>query len=102
MVRQPITESAAVLDLDSEFDSTDADVARRFHPLYGDALSGAPRGHMTTRGLPFRLADEDSERRWLAIERSTSVDLGGVAATHLVLMLFCDAWRDWARSARNW
>ncbi len=94
MSQQMATGSATTLDLGVARWARDEDVSNVFDPLYRAALERAPSGRMVARGLPFQLASESSDRRWLLVDRPRRVDLGGVTATHLVVMGFCDAWHD--------
>lgn len=94
MSPQMVTEMASVVDLGPERNASDDDVASVFHPLYREALQRAPRGRISARGLPFDLADVGEDRAWLLVDRQVRIDLGGVEATHLVMLQFCDAWHD--------
>jgi hypothetical protein len=71
----------------------DAMTAAQLHPLYEAALRRFPRGPLVSRGLPFRPPGDGGPRRWLPIGSTMRIDLGGVRATWLVLLAFCDAWR---------
>ena len=94
MSQQSVTAMASAIDLTNAWSSTNKEVGRRFHAIYGPGLERAPHGNLISRGLPFQLADEGSERRWLFIDQARRVDLGGIEATHLILLHFCDAWRE--------
>jgi hypothetical protein len=89
-----VTQRATPPDLGTARSATGGEFPARCHPLYGPALSRAPAGRLASRGLPFALAEEGRARRWLALDRAIRIELGGVQATHLVLLAFCDAWRD--------
>ena len=73
---------------------SDDALASRLHPLYRDAVIGAPAGPLVSRGLPFHLLPTGPGARWLAVDRPLEVDLTGLEASHVVLLAFCDAWRD--------
>ncbi len=87
------TTLARPIDLGRAAHATDAELARRLHPRYADPLGRVEGGAVTYRGLPFALAEPEG-RRWLVADRALEVDCGGVLATSLVLLGFCDAWRD--------
>ncbi|HKZ92400.1 MAG TPA: hypothetical protein VJZ50_09690, partial [Candidatus Limnocylindrales bacterium] len=72
----------------------DATAADRLHPLYAAALRRFPRGPIVSRGLRFQPAGDGATRRWVLIDAPTRIHLDGASATWLVLLHFCDAWRD--------
>src|SRR5438105_423063 len=88
------TELARSLDLGSAWNAPDDRVAASFHVLYGPALRRVRGGDTVLRGLPFRLGSAGNEPRWLLIDKEVEIDLADADATHLVLLHFCDAWRD--------
>lgn len=92
-MRSRVTNLAQPLDIDTARNADDPGLARRLHPLYGQALCRAPSEDLVARGLPFRLASPGGPR-WLAVDGAVRIDLADTRATHLVLLAFCDAWRD--------
>lgn len=89
----PMTDRATPLDLGSAAHASDAQVAGRLHPRYSGPLGRVAGGLVVSRGLPFRLPSPP-ERRWLLVDRPLEVTTGGMTATWLVVLGFCDAWRD--------
>ena len=51
-------------------------------------------GALVSRGLPFEPPGKASGCRWIPIDRAVHADLADVDASFLVLLAFCDAWRD--------
>ena len=90
----PVTPWAQPLDLAGAHAVDDAEAAARLHPLYGAGLGRVPRGPIVSRGLPFLPPVGDPLRRWILIDGPNRIGLAGVRATWLVLLHFCDAWRD--------
>jgi hypothetical protein len=90
----PVTPLARPIRLAGAMAVTDAEAAARLHPLYEGGLQRVPRGAIVSRGLPFHPPGEDTSRRWVPLDESVRIDLEGVSATWLVLLHFCDAWRD--------
>ncbi len=87
------TPLARPIELGQAAHATDAQVAARLHPRYAAPLGRVERGQVVYRGLPFRLPT-GPDGRWLLVDRPLEVDAAGVRATWLVLLAFCDAWRD--------
>jgi hypothetical protein len=81
------------VDLTDVRHATDAQLAARLHPRYAGPLARVEGGDVAYRGLPFRLA-RASGRRWLLIDRRVELPVPDASATSLVLLAFCDAWRD--------
>jgi hypothetical protein len=94
MPTQRTSALARTIDLGDARSASDAQLGARLDPLYTAALGRAPGGMLVARGLPFQLADPGAERRWMVVDRPIRIEPGDVAATHLVLLHFCDAWRD--------
>jgi hypothetical protein len=92
---RPVTALATPIPIDAELAVDDDRAADGLHPLYRSALARFPRGAMTARGLPFLPAGGGSEPRWVVVDRPVRVDVAATSeASHLVLLGFCDAWRD--------
>ena len=89
------TPLATPVDLRRQRNTSDRELASRFHPGYRDAIGRLPAGGQVFRGLPFRFARATTERRWLLLDREVVVDLRATGpASHVVVAHFCDAWRD--------
>jgi hypothetical protein len=88
-----VTPLARAIELGGVPAVDDADLASRLHPLYAPAIARFEPGPLVSRGLPFT-PPEDFGRRWIAVDRPIRADLSGVEASYLVLLAFCDAWRD--------
>lgn len=95
-VRSPsATALARPVDLSSVWNASDADLAARFEPLYGQALARLPDGTCVFRGIPFELGTRAAGRRWILVDRELTIDLRGLGrASHLVVAHFSDSWRD--------
>lgn len=91
--RAPTTRLARPIDLGTARHATHAALAARLHPRYAGPVRRVDTGRVTYRGLPFDLGPSE-DRRWLLVDREIDVDCGGVHASWLVLLAFCDAWRD--------
>jgi hypothetical protein len=94
MPQRPATAHAVPVEPGPAWSLADAELTTRFHPLYASVIPRVQGGRMVSRGLPFVLPPDGTGPRWLAVDGRVEVDLGGIAATHLVLLAFCDAWRD--------
>jgi hypothetical protein len=92
----PVTDRATPIPIDPGLTVDDDLAAARLHQLYRSALARFPRGPIESRGLPFQPADGAAGGRWLLIDRPVRLEIGGAVgpASHLVLLGFCDAWRD--------
>jgi hypothetical protein len=90
----PVTPLASPVLLGDASVIDDATAAGLLHPIYEGALDRFPRGPLVARGLPFRPPGDGAPSRWLALTSATRIDLQAVRATWLVLLHFCDAWRD--------
>ena len=100
------TDLGRPVDLSSAWNASDADVARRFHPLYGQALGRLPAGDVVLRGLPFKLGAPDTrergqQARWLLVGDELTIDLDrtragrpGRGPGYLVIAHFSDSWRE--------
>ena len=89
-----VTPLARTVDVAGLPAADDATAATHLHPLYAQALARFPRGPLVSRGLPFEPPDDPSGRRWILVDGPIHLDLSGIEATHVVLLAFCDAWRD--------
>ena len=95
MTRPPrATDLATPVELRVARHATDDTLASALHPAYADAVRRLPDGHQVFRGIPFLFADASDRERWLLLDRDVTVDLGGVEASHVVIVHFCDTWRD--------
>ncbi|CAN5657613.1 hypothetical protein BH23CHL8_BH23CHL8_04340 [soil metagenome] len=72
----------------------DATLAAWLHPSYRDALTRLAHGGLVSRGIPFTPPGDGSAQRWMPVQEPVSIDLAGTTACWLVLLHFCDAWRD--------
>ena len=93
-VRAAVTPLAHPIDVGDAPAIEDSDLASRLHPLYGPAIARFQPGPLVSRGLPFEPSGGGSGPRWIAVDGRVDVDLSGVEASYLVLLAFCDAWRD--------
>ena len=105
----PATRLARPVNLGLSWNASDADVAGRFHPLYGQALERLPEGDSVLRGVPFKLGSRSAGKRWILVGDGLTVDLrrhsGGPGgdgpgqghvrgrASHLLVAHFADSWR---------
>jgi hypothetical protein len=99
------TDLGRPVDLSSAWNASDADLARRFHPLYGQALGRLPAGDVVLRGLPFALGapgtgEGGPRARWILVGDELTIDLGrtragrpGRGPGYLVIAHFSDSWR---------
>jgi hypothetical protein len=92
--RRPVTDLATPLALPGATRVDDAALAAWLHPPYRDALQRLPRGPLVSRGIPFRPPGDGAAERWVPVRGAVSLDLAGTSASWLVLLHFCDAWRD--------
>ncbi len=99
----PVTPLARPVDLSASWNGSDADLAARLGPGYGQALEGVPQGPAVLRGLPFELGTRSAGNRWIVVgdgltialgERSAAEGPAGAGPSHLVVAHFCDSWRD--------
>jgi hypothetical protein len=83
------------VDVSAAWNASDEELAERLHPLYRAALGRLPAGERVLRGLPFRLGSPFAGRRWIVVDRPTTIDLSGTPpASHVVVAHFCDARHD--------
>src|SRR3954462_4717421 len=89
------TPLARSVQIDGVRNASDADVAARFHPLVAAAVARLPSGDQVFHGLPFQLGSASSAERWILIDRPVTIDLPPAAtASHLIVALLVDTWRD--------
>ena len=89
------TPLARAVDLGPSRNATDHQVAARFQAQYAAALPRLPAGPQVFHGLPFDLGPGPAGRRWVLLDRPTTIDLTGAGpASHVVVAHLCDTWRD--------
>src|SRR4051812_43934795 len=86
---------ARTVDLDPARNTTEAQLAARFHPGYAPVVGRLPAGRLVFHGLPFDLGPDTDASRWVLVDRPTTIDLSPTGpASHVVVAHLCDTWRD--------
>ncbi len=89
-----VTPLAVPLALRGTAVASDDEAGRLLHPRYRPGLARFPHGTIVSRGLPFQPPGGGGAARWIVLDGPRRIALEGVPATWLVLLHFCDAWRD--------